>query len=63
MRVGYPVTSSDGQPGGDEVLDVHRATRPSRSQCNTIKGTGPPGGGEPPVRMATNAAATFCAAP
>ena len=39
------------------------ATIASRSPWNTINGTGPPGAGEPPVRMAANAAATLRAAP
>ena len=39
------------------------ATIGSRSPWNTINGTGPPGPGEPPVRMAANADATLRAAP
>ena len=35
----------------------------SRSPWNTMDGAGPPGAGEPPVRMAANAPATLRAAP
>ena len=57
------VVSSSARRAATSFSAFTGATTLSASPWNTISGTGAPGPGVPPVRMAAKADATSCAAP